>query len=207
MNKKQNLIALDLEGVLIPEIWHQIATVTGVETLMLTTRDIADYDQLMNIRISALTEHNISLSAIQTIIKNDIAPFPGAVEFLRKLRLDFEVVLLSDTFTEFFHTLRPALEYPVIFCNSLKTENNMILEHSMRLVDGKKQAIKHFKDLNFLVAAAGDSYNDIHMLLEADCGFFYKASPKVVQEYPHILKFTSYETLYRAFCEFFEQKL
>lgn len=204
MAYKQRMVTLDLEGVLIPEIWHEVARVTGDSAFLLTTRDVSDYDELMRMRIEGLHRHGLALGAVRDIISKNIAPFAGAVDFLRALRRRWEVVILSDTFVEFFEPLRAALDYPVIFCNALETrEDGMVARHVMRMRGGKQAAVRAFNELNFVVAAAGDSFNDVGMLREAQYGIFFKPSAQVLQQCPDIPACTTYEELLAGFENFF----
>lgn len=199
----QALIALDLEGVLIPEIWHRLSEVTGESAFKLTTRDICNYDELMKLRIDAAQKCHLTLSKIQRIIQKDIVPFEGAVEFLRTLRMKAEVVILSDTFVQFMEPVRPLLEYPVIFCNSLAVADDVILRHIMRMKNGKQAAVKSFQTLQFTVAAAGDSYNDVAMLRAANYGVFFKPAKKVLEQHGDIPTCETYENLMNMFETFF----
>lgn len=204
MEYKQRMVTLDLEGVLIPEIWHEVARVTSDSAFLLTTRDVSDYDELMRMRIEGLHRHNLTLHAVRDIIAGNIAPFTGAVEFLRSLRRRWEVVILSDTFVEFFEPLRAALDYPVIFCNALETrDDDMVVRHIMRMQGGKQAAVRAFNDLNFVVAAAGDSFNDVGMLREAQCGIFFKPSAQVLEQCPDIPARHTYEEVLTGFENFF----
>ncbi len=200
---KHAIITLDLEGVLIPEIWHRVSEVTGEPVFKLSTRDVSNYDELMNLRIEAAKKCKLTLSEIQRIVREDIQPFEGAVEFLRTLRTKAEVVILSDTFVEFMKPVRVLLEHPVIFCNSLQAENDIIQRHLMRMEDGKRAAVHAFKTLQFTIAAAGDSYNDIAMLREADYGVFFKPAKKVLEEHADLPSCETYQELTQLFDTFF----
>ncbi len=205
-SKIQAMITLDLEGVLIPEIWQRISEVTGESVFMLTTRDISNYDELMKLRIDAAKKCKLTLSKIQRIVQEDIIPFEGALEFLRFLRTKAELVILSDTFVQFIEPIRPLLEYPVIFCNSLAVTDDVIQQHVMRMQNGKEAAVESFQNLQFTVAAAGDSYNDVAMLRTADYGVFFKPSQKVAKEHCDIPRCETYENLIHMFETFFANK-
>lgn len=183
----QDIIVLDLEGVLIPEIWVKIANTTNISALSLTTRDIQNYDELMRLRINTLEEHNITLPDILDIIST-IKPLEGAVDFLDMLRVQGEVIILSDTFLEFFNPIRPLLNYPTILCNSLKVHphTQKIMSHIMRIPDAKTNTVKALQSVHCRVLASGDSYNDVGMILTADFGVFFNPPESITQEYPNI---------------------
>ena len=184
-NGKMIVTCLDLEGVLIPEIWKGLAELTKIEDLKLTTRDIEDYDELMKLRLKICDTNNLTLQDIHTVVEK-INPFDGAIDFLKWLRRRTEVVILSDTFREFLTPLVKKLQYPTILCNSLKVDKNFkIIEYRLRQKDPKKKAVKVFKSLNYYTIAVGDSYNDISMMSEADKGIFFRPSEKVFKEYPY----------------------
>jgi len=178
------LVAMDLEGVLVPEIWIAVAESTGIEKLRLTTRDIADYDVLMRGRLALLREHNLKLRDIQAVIAT-LEPLPGAGAFLDRLRQRTQVVILSDTFAEFAAPLMRKLGWPTLFCNYLDiAADGMIANYHLRLEDGKRHAVLSFRNLNFRVVATGDSYNDTSMLAAADAGILFCPSAKVVADFP-----------------------
>ena len=184
MQNKPLLTALDLEGVLVPEIWIAVAEKTGVEDLKLTTRDIPDYDVLMRGRLNLLNEHGIKIEHIQKVIAR-LEPLPGAYEFLEELRRRCQVIILSDTFYQFAAPLMAQLNWPVLFCNSLDIDKDgKIVDYQLRQQDGKRQAVKAFKNLNFDVIAAGDSYNDSTMLGEADLGILFRPSQNIIDDFP-----------------------
>ncbi len=184
MNKKPLLVAMDLEGVLVPEIWIAVAEKTGIEKLRLTTRDISDYDVLMRGRLDLLARHGLRLRDIQRVIA-ELDPLPGADELLTGLRERFQVVMLSDTFYEFASPLMRKLDWPTLFCNALVVdEKDHIVDYRLRQVDGKRQAVEAFKKLNFEVVATGDSYNDTTMLSAADEGILFRPSDNVKREFP-----------------------
>lgn len=178
------LTSLDLEGVLFPEVWITVAERTGIEKLKLTTRDISDYDKLMQYRLKILDEKNLTLKVIQDAI-DSMDPFPGAVDFLEWLRNLCQVVILSDTYIEFAKPIMKKLNMPTILCHSLKVdENNKISSYYLRIDDAKRKAVASFKSLNFETIACGDSFNDIGMLEEADHGIFFRPPQEISVQYP-----------------------
>lgn len=183
--KRPLLVAMDLEGVLIPEVWIAFAEKTGIDELRLTTRDISDYDVLMRGRIRILREHGLKLRDIQDVI-DTMQPFDGAYDYLEWLReQNFQPVILSDTFYQFAQPFMRKLGWPTLFCNSLSTDDEgMVTDYHMRLLDGKRHAVLAFKQVNFDVVAMGDSYNDTHMLAEADLGLLFRPSENVKREFP-----------------------
>ena len=182
------LACLDLEGVLLPEIWIAFAEKTGLEKLRLTTRDIPDYDKLMQDRLKILNENNLKLMDIENVIKT-LSPLEGANDFLNWLSSEFQVIILSDTFYQFVGPLMENLGYPTLFCNELLVENDgEITGYRLRQKDGKTKAVSALKGLNFQVIAAGDSYNDIGMLQEADAGILFCPPDNVIKEFPiHVM--------------------
>lgn len=180
------VVCLDLEGVLVPEIWISVAEKTGIEELRLTTRDIPDYDVLMKGRIEILRQHNLRLSDIQEVIST-MKPLDGAKEFLDELRSMTQVVILSDTFDQFAKPLMKQLDWPTIFCNTLEVdENDMITGYRLRQKDGKKHAVEGFHSMNIKVFASGDSYNDLSMIKEAEGGMFFCPPERIVKENPSV---------------------
>lgn len=180
------LICLDLEGVLVPEIWIEFSQAAGIPELCRTTRDEPDYDKLMNFRIDLLKKNNLKLPDIQKVITN-MEPLSGAVEFTRALQEKAQLVILSDTFEQFAKPLMEKLFWPALFCNSLEVaDDGTITGYKLRQQDGKKQAVKAFKSMNLRVFAAGDSYNDLSMIEEADCGCLFCAPDTIQKAYPHI---------------------
>ena len=178
------LACLDLEGVLIPEIWIAVAEKTGIKKLRLTTRDIPDYDELMRGRLKILDEHNLKLADIQEVI-GTLSPLEGAKEFLDWLKSEFQVIILSDTFYQFAGPLMEKLEHPTLFCNELiVNEDGCVTNYRLRQPDGKTKAVTALKGLNFQVIAAGDSYNDTGMLKVADAGILFRPPDNVVEEFP-----------------------
>lgn len=189
------IVCLDLEGVLIPEIWIAFAEKTGIEELKRTTRDEPDYDVLMRYRLDVLNKHNLKMSDIQAVIAS-LAPLAGASEFLRKLREDFQVVILSDTFYEFAEPLMRQLGWPTLFCHRLVVdEADRVAGYKLRLSDHKRKAVEAFAQLNFFTIAAGDSYNDTTMLSQADVGILFNAPQNVLDEFPQFKTATEYEAL------------
>jgi len=193
------LACLDLEGVLVPEIWIGFAEKTGIDELRATTRDIPDYDVLMKQRLRILDEHQLGLDDIQQVIAS-MAPLPGARDFLDWLRERFQVVILSDTFYEFSLPLMAQLGYPTLFCHRLEAdEQGRIVDYKIRLKDHKRQSVIAFHQLNYRVIAAGDSYNDTTMLGEADVGILFKAPDNVIQEFPQFPSVAEYDELKAEF--------
>jgi len=189
------IACLDLEGVLVPEIWIGFAEKTGIDELRATTRDIPDYDVLMKQRLRILDEHQLGLDDIQEVIAT-MAPLTGAREFLDWLRERFQVVILSDTFYEFSLPLMAQLGFPTLFCHRLEAdEAGRIVDYNIRLKDHKRQSVIAFHGLNYRVIAAGDSYNDTSMLGEADAGILFKAPDNVIQEFPQFPSVAEYDEL------------
>lgn len=193
------IACLDLEGVLVPEIWINVAKKTGISELRLTTRDIADYDLLMKRRLGILDQHGLTLPDIQAVIAT-MDPLEGAAEFLAWLRERCQVIILSDTFYEFAQPLMQRLAYPTIFCNRLEVaKNGRIVNYHLRQPDQKRQSVTALKNLRFLVIAAGDSYNDTSMLAEADAGIFFRPPDAISKEFPQFPVAMTYEELKREF--------
>lgn len=193
------LACLDLEGVLIPEIWIGLAERTGIEELRATTRDIPDYDVLMKQRLGLLKQHKLGIKDLQAVIDN-MSPLEGAKEFVDWLNENFQVIILSDTFYEFAKPLMRQLGYPTLFCHRLGIdEQGNINDYFLRQTDPKRQSVKAFHQLNYRVIAAGDSYNDTSMLSEADVGILFRAPSNVISEFPQFSSVNSYEELKREF--------
>ncbi len=193
-----DIVCLDLEGVLTPEIWIEFAELTGIPALRATTRDVPDYDQLMRQRLRLLEENRLGLADMCRVV-NRMRPLDGAQDFLATLRERYQVVVLSDTFYEFAGPLMRQLGWPTLFCHRLEADGNgRISGYRIRLKDHKRQAVRSFKALNFRVVAAGDSYNDTGMLTEANAGFFFRAPANVVAEFPSIPAHETYEGLLEA---------
>ncbi len=177
---------LDLEGVLVPEIWIKVAEKTRIKDLRLTTREIRDYDKLMKYRIAILRDRKITLKDIQDVIAT-IKPLPGAKKFLDELRSQREVIILSDTFYEFARPLMKQLGWPTLFCNYLSVDKKgFVSDYHLRLKNGKEQAVRALKKLNFHVKAAGDSYNDLTMIHAADEGILFNPPAVIVKEFPKL---------------------
>jgi phosphoserine/homoserine phosphotransferase len=201
------IACLDLEGVLIPEIWIGFAEKTGIEELRATTRDIPDYDVLMRQRLELLRQHKLGLADIQQVIAT-MEPIPGAVNFVEWLKERFQVVILSDTFYEFSHPLMRQLGFPTLFCHHLiADEDGNIVDYKMRQQDPKRASVEAFHSLNFRVIAAGDSYNDTSMLGEADAGILFKAPENVIAEFPQFPAVAEYAELKQEFLHASEREL
>lgn len=197
-----DIVCLDLEGVLVPEIWINVAQKTGIEALRLTTRDVSDYDILMKGRLEILRKHRLTLADIQAVIAT-IRPLDGAVEFLNELRSKTQVLILSDTFTEFAQPLMKQLAWPTLWCNNLVIDGDgMIEDYTLRIRDGKYHAVKALKGLNFRTFAAGDSYNDLSMIEEADAGCLFRAPKGILESHPHLAQATTYEEFTTVIEEF-----
>jgi phosphoserine/homoserine phosphotransferase len=192
------IVCLDLEGVLVPEIWIAFSERTGIPELRRTTRDEPDYDKLMRGRLELLRRHRLGLPDIQKVIA-DMGPEPGAKEFLDLLRTRFQVVILSDTFYEFAMPLMAQLGMPTLFCHRLEADaDGFVAAYHLRQPDQKRQAVKAFKGLNFKVVAAGDSYNDTAMLAEAHAGILFRPPPNVVEQFPQFPVVREYPALRAA---------
>ena len=178
-----HLACLDLEGVLIPEIWIAVAEATGIEGLRRTTRDEPDYDALMRYRLDLLARNGLTLSRIQQVIAG-LQPLPGALEMVQWLHERFQVIILSDTFYEFGMPFMAKLGHPTLLCHRLVVDDDRIVDYALRLPDQKRAAVRRFHELNFRVIAAGDSYNDTAMLTEADAGILFRPPPNVAAEFP-----------------------
>ena len=184
----------DLEGVWVPEVWVNVARITGIDELKLTTRDINDYDVLMKRRISILKEHKITLKDIQNVISK-IEPLPGAKEMLNWIRSVTQIVIVSDTFTEFAEPLMVQLDSPTLICNYLTIEAGMVAGYNLRQKDQKRQVAKAFKAMDYTVIAFGDSYNDISMLQEAHQGILFRPPQNVINDFPQFPVVTEYSEL------------
>lgn len=201
------LACLDLEGVLIPEIWIAFAEKTGIDELKATTRDIPDYDVLMKQRLAILKQHNLGLNEIQEVIST-LAPLPGAGEFVDWLRERFQVVILSDTFYEFAQPLMRQLGFPTLLCHKLEVAGNgEITDYKLRQKDPKRTSIKAFHSLNYRCIAAGDSYNDTTMLKEADAGILFNAPDNVIAEFPQFPAVRGYDALKAEFLKASQRNL
>lgn len=192
---------LDLEGVLVPEVWIHTARKTGIEALGATTRDIPDYDQLMTQRLELLNQHGLTIGVIQEVIAA-MEPLPGAVEFLERLRRSFQVIILSDTFYQFAAPLMEQLGHPLLFCHNLKIDaGGRITDYCLRMPDQKREAVRALHGLCFQVIAAGDSYNDTGMLDEADVGILFCPPQNVIDEFPQFPVTRTYDELFAAFTD------
>jgi phosphoserine/homoserine phosphotransferase len=195
------MACLDLEGVLVPEIWIAFAERTGIEELRATTRDIPDYDVLMKQRLGLLDQHNLKMDDIQAVIA-ELEPLPGAIEFVDWLRERFQVVILSDTFYEFSQPLMRQLRWPTLLCHRLITDDaGRVVDYKLRQKDPKRASVQAFHSLNYRVIAAGDSYNDTSMLGEADVGFLIHAPQNVIEEFPQFQAVDNLEELKLAFAQ------
>jgi len=193
------LACLDLEGVLIPEIWIKFAEKTGIESLKATTRDIPDYDELMTMRLAELAKHNLGLNEIQEVIAT-LSPLEGAQEFVDWLRERFQVIILSDTFYEFAGPLMKQLGYPTLLCHKLTVDGSgKVVDYNIRQANPKRQSIVALKSLYYRTIAAGDSYNDTTMLAEADAGILFKAPDNVIEEFPQYPAVHTYDDLKKEF--------
>lgn len=192
--RPQKLVTLDVEGVLIPEVWINLARRTGIDALMVTTRDEPNYDRLMQKRLSILDEHGVNMSDIRAVLA-DMGPLDGAREFLDALRADYQVVLLSDTFEQFAAPLMSQLGYPVILCHQLRVTNDHIVDYVLRIDDHKRRSVEAFRSLNYQVVSAGDSYNDLSMLRAANAGALFNAPENVIIENADLPSFTDYDDL------------
>ena len=192
---RQHIVTLDLEGVLVPEIWVAVAERTGIDELRRTTRDEPDYDVLMRQRLNLLEEHGLTMSTIQEVVAT-LSPLEGAKGFLDELRSEVQVLILSDTFEQFAQPLMRQLGWPTIWCHQLITSNDKIVDYRLRIDDQKRRAVEALKSLEFTVVAAGDSYNDTTMLGAAHAGFLFRAPQNVrdefdfpaCDEYPELLQ-------------------
>ena len=197
---KQSIVALDMEGVLTPEIWIAVSEKTGVPELRRTTRDEPDYDKLMKYRLNILDQRGLKLSDIQVVI-GSLRPLDGALDFLRELRAITQVIILSDTFEEFAQPLLRQLEWPTLLCHKLEVLNDRIVSYRLRISDQKKNTVAALKSLNYNVIAAGDSYNDTAMLQEANVGFLFRAPENVKKEFPQFKAIETYKDLYQLIQE------
>jgi phosphoserine/homoserine phosphotransferase len=191
---RQSIVVLDVEGVLVPEIWIAVAERTGIDALRRTTRDEPDYDVLMRGRLELLREHDLTMSLVADVIAG-LEPLPGARDFLDALRSRTQVVLLSDTFEQFASPLMAQLGWPTILCHRLVVTDDRITGYRLRMVDQKREAVQAFRNLHYRVVAAGDSYNDTSMLLAADVGFLFHAPDNVRTEFPQFVALDTYDEL------------
>jgi phosphoserine / homoserine phosphotransferase len=193
----QTIVTLDLEGVLVPEIWIAVAETTGIPELRRTTRDEPDYDLLMRQRLAILDQHELTMSAIETVIST-LQPLPGAIDFLNALREQTQVIILSDTFEQFGRPFMRQLGMPTLLCHRLIVENDRIVDFELRQVDQKRHAVEAFRSLNYRIIAAGDSYNDTAMLGAADAGFLFHAPDNVIKEFPQFPALRDFPQLLEA---------
>lgn len=193
----QTVVTLDLEGVLVPEIWIAVAEATGIPELRRTTRDEPDYDVLMRGRLEILDRHGLTMSRIEDVI-GGLDPLPGARDFLDELRHRTQVIILSDTFEQFGRPLMQLLGRPTLLCHRLVVSDDRIVDYELRMADQKRHAVRALKSLNYRVFAAGDSYNDTAMLGEADAGYLFHAPENVIREFPQFPALDTYEELLTA---------
>ena len=197
-NTTMNIVCLDLEGVLVPEIWIAFAEASGIPELKRTTRDEPDYDKLMKFRLNILKEHGLGLKEIQATIAK-IDPMPGAKEFLDALRRETQVIILSDTFTQFAAPLMEKLGMPTIFCNTLEvTDNGEITGFRMRCEKSKLTTVKALQSIGYETIAAGDSFNDLGMILNSKAGFLFRSTEKIKADYPDLPAYEEYGDLLAA---------
>ena len=194
---RQTLVTLDLEGVLVPEIWIAVADRTGIGALRRTTRDEPDYDVLMRYRLDVLDEHGLTMSLVEDVIAG-LEPLPGAKAFLDELRSRTQVIILSDTFEQFAAPLMRQLGMPTVFCHRLVVADDRIVDYRLRQPDQKQCSVKAFQALEYKVIAAGDSYNDTTMLGAADAGILFRAPENVIAEFPQFRALTEYDDLLDA---------
>ena len=196
-----NIVCLDMEGVLVPEIWIAFAEATGIPELKRTTRDEPDYDKLMQYRLGILKEHGLGLKEIQDVIAG-IDPIPGAKEFLDKLRANVQVLILSDTFEQFAMPLMKKLGYPTLFCNTLEVaDNGEITGYRMRVEKSKYSTVKALQSIGFDTIASGDSFNDLAMIDASKAGFLFKSTDKIKADRKDLKAFEEYDELYDAIME------
>jgi len=200
------IVCLDLEGVLTPEIWEEVAKATEINELMLTTRDVPDYDVLMKRRLDILKDNQIALYDIQRIISR-IELLPGALEFVNWLRSVTQLVMITGSFSEFTKPLMKKLGYPLVLCHSLETDNTgMIINYNLRITDMKRKTVISFKEMNYNVIAVGDSYNDLGMLKEAEYGILFRPPMNIKKEYPQFPVVTEYSELKKIISNYIEPK-
>ena len=195
---KMNIVCLDMEGVLVPEIWIAFANETGIPELKKTTRDEPDYDKLMEYRIAILKEHGLGLKEIQAVIAK-IDPLPGAKDFLDKLREKTQVLILSDTFEQFAMPLMKKLGYPTLMCNTLEVaEDGEVLKHHMRVEKSKLSTVKALQSIGYNTIASGDSFNDLAMIQASKAGFLFRSTEQIKKDYPQYPAFEEFDDLYEA---------
>ena len=194
MADRQTIVTLDLEGVLVPEVWIAVAERTGIGALTRTTRDEPDYDALMRYRLDILAEHGLTMPLVQDVIAT-LEPLPGARTFLDELRRRTQVIILSDTFEQFAAPLMAQLGMPTVFCHRLVVEDDRIIDYRLRQPDQKRCSVEALQRLRYQVIAAGDSYNDTSMLAAADAGFLFHAPANVIAEFPQFPAVDEYDDL------------
>lgn len=193
----QTIVTLDVEGVLVPEIWIAVAERTGVEGLRRTTRDEPDYDVLMQYRLDLLEQHGLTMSLIEDVIAG-LEPLDGALAFLDELRAETQVILLSDTFEQFARPLMQQLAWPTVLCHRLVVADDRIVDYRLRQPNQKQHAVQALRSLNYQVIAAGDSYNDTTMLAAANAGYLFHAPANVIAEFPRFPALDTYDDLHAA---------
>lgn len=197
---QQTIVTLDLEGVLVPEIWIAVAEKTGIDALRRTTRDEPDYDVLMRGRLALLDQHRLDLALIQDVI-GSLEPLPGARDFLGRLRAETQVIILSDTFEQFAKPLMRHLGWPTLFCHRLVVEEGRITGYTLRQPNQKQRSVEALRSLNYRVVAAGDSFNDVTMLAAAHRGLFFRAPRAIQDQFPQFPAYESYDQLFDALLE------
>lgn len=195
---RMNIVCLDMEGVLVPEIWIAFAEESGIPELKRTTRDEPNYDRLMEYRINILKEHGLGLNEIQAVIAK-IDPLPGAKEFLDKLREKVQVIIISDTFEQFAMPLMKKLGYPTLMCNTLEVaEDGEVLKHHMRVEKSKLSTVKALQTIGYNTIAAGDSFNDLAMIQASKAGFLFRSTEQIKKDFPEYPAFEEFDDLYEA---------
>jgi phosphoserine/homoserine phosphotransferase len=189
---QQRVICLDVEGVLMPEVWVELAELTGIEELRRTTRDEPDYDVLMNYRLGILADHDLTMSTVAEVLA-EIEPLDGATKFLDALRSRHQVLLLSDTFEQYAAAMMPHLGLPTIFCHRLIVDNDRIVNYELRTPDHKRRTVEAMQALNFHVTAGGDSFNDLSMLNAAEAGSLFHAPDQIIADNPQLASFQEYD--------------
>jgi len=204
-NINMYIVCADLEGIFVPEIWIQVSKYTGIDELRLTTRDISDYDVLMKHRLDILRKNNLTIHVIQHVISG-IKPLPGATELISWLRKRTQLIVVSDTFTEFADPLMEKLGRPVLFCNNLAIDHlGNIVNYNLRLKESKMKVVEAMQSLNYKVIGIGDSYNDINMLRKADIGILYRPPQNVINDHSDIPVVNSYDELKHILEDYLEQ--
>lgn len=189
--ERQRIITLDVEGVLMPEVWVQLAELTGIDELNRTTRDEPDYDVLMTWRLGVLADNDLTMTTVSHVLA-EIKPLDGAKEFLDELRANYQVLLLSDTFEQYASAMMPHLGLPTIFCHRLVVENDRITDYALRVADHKRKTVEALQGLNFHVTAGGDSFNDLSMLNAAEAGCLFHAPQSIIDDNPQLASHDTY---------------